>query len=84
MKYTTNPANGAVMTIDDLATFVDEMKNLRNLPGDTLVRATGSVHNMDMSNGTLISKLTADEEALPPNRQVRRSAGQRGPKGGAR
>lgn len=77
MKYSTQPADGVAMTIDDLAEFVREMKQYRELPGSTVVRAMGVIE-VDMLNGPRISRLTADTDAVPPNRSERRAGGQRG------
>jgi len=77
MKYSTNPADGIAMTIDDLQAFVDEMKQLRELPGNTVVRAMGVVE-LDFANGPRIARLTADTDTPGPNRAQRRASGKRG------
>lgn len=85
MKYSHQPADGVAITLDDLAEFVAEMRGLRNLPGDTVVRATGVIE-FDLQNGPRIARITADTDPVPagPNRATRRATGQRGPKGGRR
>lgn len=78
MKYSTQPADGVAMTLDDLAEFVREMKQYRELPGTTTVRAMGVIEALDISNGPRIARLTADTDVVPPNRRQRRAGGQRG------
>lgn len=83
MKYSTLPADGVAMTLDDLQTFVTEMRELRELPGHTVVRAMGLIE-IDLANGPRIARLTADTDTPRPSRAQRRAAGQRGPRGGTR
>lgn len=87
MKYSHQPADGVAMTLDDLAEFVAEMKQYRELPGSTVVRVVG-VLEVDLQNGPRLARITADTDPAPagPNREQRRAAGQRGPapKGGRR
>lgn len=77
MKYSTQPADGVAMTLDDVAEFVREMKQYRELPGTTVVRAMGVVE-LDVQNGPRIARLTADTDTPAPNRSQRRAGGQRG------
>lgn len=59
MKYSFNPADGTAITLDDLALFITEMRDLRQLPGDTPVRAFGLLE-MDLQHGPRIARITAD------------------------
>lgn len=49
------------MTLDDLAEFVAEMRGHYELPGDTVVRATGMIE-FDL-DGPRVARITADPEA---------------------
>lgn len=79
MRHTRHPTDGIAITLDDLAEFVTEMRDVHDLPGDTPVRAAG-VLEFDLVDGPRIARLTADPDAdragppAPPrpNRAARR------------
>ncbi len=78
--YSYSAADGYAITLDDLATFVAEMKGYRELPGDTQVRFSAMIE-FDLVNGPRANRVTADTGATRPNREQRRAQGQRGPRG---
>jgi len=63
-KFTTNPAAGPYITLDDLAEFVAEMRGYRGLPGHTVVRAAPAVE-IDFAHGPRVLRMTADTDSTP-------------------
>lgn len=81
MRYSYSASDGQMITLDDLAAFVAEMRGYRELPGDTPVRGAPIIE-IDMADGPRLLRLTADPDTprpRGPNRAQRRAGGERGP-----
>lgn len=64
MRYTHNPIDGVLITLDDLRIFVEEMTNYRRLPGTAVVRGQGVIE-IDLANGPRLRSVTAETDDGP-------------------
>lgn len=69
MRYSHSPEDGLAITLDDLATFVAEMRGYRGLPGHTVVRVAG-LPEIDIIDGPRCSRITADPGSTPQRAEV--------------
>ena len=64
MRYSRSPADGQMITLDDLCEFVAEMRGYRNLPGNTVIRVAG-YPEIDLTDGPRCVRITADPDSTP-------------------